>query len=149
MAALIYVWVMGVYSRGGGCARGWRIALLGTMALLTSCGDPGDKGNVVTEQAVIVRFDHVSPDWAPFFEWEEKLESAIATAGVGEYDGNELAVDGSDGTLFMYGPDADKLFAVVKPHLESTTLLKKIEVTLRYGEADDVEVRETTVRLGT
>jgi hypothetical protein len=69
------------------------------------------------EQAVLVHFDYGHSDWAPFFSFEKGLEDAIAESGAGDYDGNELAVDGSDGTLYMYGPDADKLFAVAWEYL--------------------------------
>jgi hypothetical protein len=126
----------------------WRAALLSVVALLASCGNREAEETPVTEQAVIVHFNYGNKDWAPFFAFEEKLESAISAAGVGEYDGNELAADGSDGTLFMYGPDADKLFAVVKPHLEAADLLKNIVVTIRYGAPEDASAREATVRIG-
>jgi hypothetical protein len=48
----------------------------------------------------------------------------------------------------MYGPDADKLFAVAKPILLSTRLLKNVRVVLRYGRVDDKSAREVTVRPG-
>jgi hypothetical protein len=102
----------------------------------------------MSEQAVIVRFDYGSKDWKPFFDWEEKFEAAVAAAQVGEYDGNELAVDSSDGMLFLYGPDADKLFAVIRPQLEAATVLKNVVVTLRYGAIDDASASETVVRIG-
>lgn len=86
------------------------------------------------EQAVIVSFGYGgSTDLEPLFALERELESAIAAASVGEYDGNEIAVDGSDGTLYMYGPDADKLFAAVKPALESCRFMNGAVVRLRYG----------------
>ena len=100
------------------------------------------------EQAVLVHFDYGSRDWAPFFKFEERLEHAVTVSGAGDYDGNELAIDGSDGTLYMYGPDADKLFAVVKPLLESSSLLKHVVVTLRYGSANDPNAREVKVHVG-
>jgi len=33
-----------------------------------------------------------------------------------ELDGNEVAADGSGGTLYMYGLDANRLFETVKPY---------------------------------
>jgi hypothetical protein len=108
----------------------------------------GDPAPAKPEQAVLVHFDYGSRDWAPFFSFEKRLEHAVAASGLGDYDGNELAVDGSDGTLYMYGPDADKLFAVVKPLLESSALLKHVVVTLRYGRAADPNAREVKVRVG-
>jgi len=73
-----------------------------------------------TEHAVLVHFTYGSTDLSRVFSLEERLEKVIAAAGVGEFDGNEVATDGSDGTLYMYGPDADALFAAVRPVLEAT-----------------------------
>ena len=99
------------------------------------------------EHAVIVSFGYGgSTDLEPLFALEQELESVIATAGVGEYDGNEVAVDGSDGTLYMYGPNADNLFAVVKPALASCPFMKGAVVKLRYGPPGE-GVPEREVRL--
>lgn len=99
------------------------------------------------EHALIVTFAYGgSTDLDPLFALERQLESVISTARVGEYDGNEVAVDGSDGTLYMYGPDADKLFAAVRPALEACSFMKGAVVKLRYGPPAD-DVREREVRL--
>jgi hypothetical protein len=71
----------------------------------------------------------------PLFELEEQLEKAISEAKVGEYDGNEIAVDGSDGSLYMYGPDADRLFAVVEPIIRTSSFMKGAQAKRRYGGA--------------
>jgi hypothetical protein len=99
------------------------------------------------EHAVIVNFAYIgSTDLDPLFALESQLEAAINTAKVGEYDGNEVAVDGSDGTLYMYGPDADKRFAVVRPVLDACGFMKGASARLRYGPPAD-GVREITVPL--
>jgi hypothetical protein len=100
------------------------------------------------EHAVIVAFAYIgSADLQPLFALERQLEEAIAAARAGEYDGNEVAVDGSDGTLYMYGPDADKLFAAVRPALEACSFMQGAVAKLRYGPpAEGVPERE--VRLG-
>ena len=85
------------------------------------------------DQAVIVRFNYGSTDLSRLFDLEGKLEAAITSAKVGEYDGNEVAVDGSDGVLYMYGPDADQLFRVVEPILKATPFMNGAKVTVRYG----------------
>jgi hypothetical protein len=107
----------------------------------------GENERSMSEHAVIVSFDYGSNDWKPFFDWEEKFEAAVEAAEIGEYDGNEMAVDGSGGMLFLYGPDADKLFAVVRPQLEAATVLKNVVVTLRYGAVDDTSAKQTVVRI--
>ncbi len=97
-----------------------------------------------TEQAVIVHFRYGSHDLHRLFAVEDKLEAAIATAHAGEYDGNEIAVDGSEGSLYMYGPDADRLLEVVKPVLEATPFMRGAIVRKRYGPPES-GVRESAV----
>jgi hypothetical protein len=89
------------------------------------------------EHAVLVHFDYGSTDLSRLFALEDRLEAAIAAAGAGELDGNEVAVDGSHGTLFMYGPDADALFAAVRTTLEGADFMKGARVRLRYGPPGD------------
>ena len=100
-----------------------------------------------SEHAVIVRFAYGSTNLQPIFDLEDKLERAINAARAGQFDGNEVAADGSEGTLYMYGPDADRLFATVKPILESSSFMRGARVTLRYGPPGD-EVRAREVVLG-
>lgn len=99
------------------------------------------------EHAVIVCFKYGYPDLEPLFALEEKLEAEIAAKSVGEYDGHEIAADGSEGTLYMYGPDADKLFQTVRPILESAPFMKGAIATLRYGPPEE-EVEEKEIIIG-
>lgn len=91
----------------------------------------------MAEHAVIVEFDYAPDSIEPLHDFEEQLEAAIASAEVGEYDGHEIAADFSDGTLYMYGPDADALFAVVQPLLAGAGLFRNARATLRYGPPED------------
>jgi hypothetical protein len=99
------------------------------------------------EHAVIVAFKYGLPDLTALREVENKIEAAILLAGVGEYDGDEMAVSLADGSLYMYGPDADKLFAAIRPVLEAAPFMRGAVVTLRYGPLSD-GVRETAVTVG-
>ena len=110
-------------------------------------GGKGSNPPPKSEHAVIVHFQYGRTDLQPLFLLEEQLEGIIGQTGVGELDGNEVAVDGSDGFLYFYGPDADRLFAVVRPILEKSTVIREAVATLRYGPPDDA-VRSTEVRLG-
>jgi hypothetical protein len=101
----------------------------------------------MSDHAVIVHFDYGSKDLGRLFELEDKLESAIGAAEAGEYDGNEIAVDGSDGFLYMYGPDADLLADAILPALEATPWMKGARLTKRYGPPED-GVREVELVVG-
>jgi hypothetical protein len=46
----------------------------------------------------------------------DELAAAVAAAGAGEYDGDELG--GGECTLFFCGPDPDRLLAVLRPLLK-------------------------------
>ena len=100
----------------------------------------------MSEHAIIVRFDYGQTDLSRLFELEDQLTAAIEAADVGMFDGDEVATDGSDGTLFMYGPDADRLFDIVRPVLASTTVIRNIVATLRYGPPEDgVKEKEVAI----
>ena len=89
------------------------------------------------EHAVIVHFTYGGTDLSVLFELEERIEEAIAKASAGELDGNEVAADGSDGYLYMYGPDANRLFETIEPVLKASEFMKGARVTLRYGPPED------------
>ena len=91
---------------------------------------------------MIVYFQYGKTDIQPILNLEDALERAIVKVGVGEYDGNEIAADGSDGSLYMYGPDADKLFNVVRPVLESADFMQNATAILRYGPPGDGVVQK-------
>jgi len=90
-----------------------------------------------TEHVVIVQFQYGSTNLEALFSAEDQLGAAIAAAKVGEMDGHEIAVDGSDGTFYMYGSDADKLFKAVEPVLRTIAFMKGASVTRRYGPPKD------------
>lgn len=99
------------------------------------------------KHSVIVHFQYGRSDWQPIYDLEDQLRGAIDNAGVGEYDGHEVAVDDSDGYLFMYGPDADRLFDAVRPLLEACDFMQGATVRLQYGPPEDW-VRETDRMIG-
>ena len=103
--------------------------------------------NPAPQHAVLVRFAYGNTDLSRLFALEERLEEAIVKGGVGEFDGNEVATDGSDGTLYMYGPDADALFAAVRPILLATEFTRGARATLRYGPPEG-GVRQVEVVIG-
>jgi len=72
------------------------------------------------------------------------LRDAISAAAVGEFDGDEFG--GGQCTLFMYGPDADRLFACVEPLLLGSPLCSRARVTKRYGGPGDPDVRHEEIR---
>ncbi len=62
---------------------------------------------------------------------EDMLAEALAREGTGEFDGNEFGP--GEVTLFMYGEDAERLFATVGPVLRSYPLCQGARVVIRHG----------------
>ncbi|MGB1126218.1 MAG: hypothetical protein ACPG4Q_13510 [Phycisphaeraceae bacterium] len=99
------------------------------------------------EHAVIVYFDNYGgTDLKRLHQTENRLRQAVDGHGLGEYDGHELNVNGTDGTLYMYGPDADAIFDAVKPILFEVDWLQNSRIKLRYGPPED-GVKERHIEL--
>ena len=98
----------------------------------------------VEEQAVVV---YIYADALPggilklndLHKLEDQIEEAIDLAGVGEFDGDEIG--GSDAglpaaTIYMYGPDAERLFSAIEFVLSKSVLAVGARVLVRYGGPD-------------
>ena len=76
---------------------------------------------------------------------EGRLRQAIE--GVGEVDGHEIAMDDTEGSLWVYGPDAKAMLKAALPIVCPLPLAPGGRVILRYG-ARDAAAREETFLLG-
>jgi hypothetical protein len=98
------------------------------------------------EQAVLVHLDgsglpdHVYQDH-DLATLEERLTDVIGRERLGEFDGNEIGP--AEVTLFMYGPDAERLFAGIESVLRGYPLCQSARVVIRGGGpgAPEREVR--------
>ncbi len=77
------------------------------------------------------------------FDLQEQMMRAIADAAAGEFDGDMWGE--GECILYMYGPDADRLFAAIEPLLKSCPLASDGYAIKRYGEAGDPDAREVRV----
>ena len=109
----------------------------------------------MSEQSVIVNFySFADKFWHedlrpldPLFDLEDALTTVLEGKDVGELDGHEIAVDGSDGFLFLFGPNADKLYAVIEPVLRASPVTQGGNATLRYGGHDEHNVMEKYIEI--
>lgn len=62
---------------------------------------------------------------------EDELTEAIESAGVGEFDGNLLGE--GEAILYMYGPDAEVLYAAIRPVLLAYPLCQGARVEIHPG----------------
>ncbi|MCX2743738.1 hypothetical protein OO013_07675 [Mangrovivirga sp. M17] len=98
------------------------------------------------EQTLIIRFRYGINGLEPLHRLEQELEELIKKEGVGEYDGHEIAIDYSDGYLYMYGPNAVTLFKTIQPALEKSDFIKGGIAKLRFGPPEN-GVKEIEVKL--
>jgi hypothetical protein len=80
-------------------------------------------------QAVLLHIE--GEDFDRMVELSDKLTTAIESAGVGMFDGNEIG--GGTTVLFMYGPDAEHLFNTINPILLDDPSLHGAKAVVRWG----------------
>ena len=90
-----------------------------------------------SEHAVIIHFSYRIQGLDLLNQLEEKLEKIIRSNGLGIYDGHEIANDYSDGSLYMYGPNAEILFKGIESTLKTFEFMKGAFVTLRFGPPEE------------
>ena len=95
------------------------------------------------DHCVKLRFPFTGTKLDPIYDLEDALGDAISAARAGEFDGNDVGQ--GECILYMYGPDADALFAAIWPVIAAhRTLLSGGHALLRYGPPDD-GVREAKI----
>jgi len=62
---------------------------------------------------------------------EDRLRAVIEQDQLGEFDGDEIRE--TETVLFMYGPNAERLFAGIGPTLRSYPLCQEARVVIRPG----------------
>jgi hypothetical protein len=107
---------------------------------------PEPKAEAAIQHAVIVQFNFPAGDVKRIIEVEDELAKALEETGSGELDGNEIAMDGRDNLFYLYGPDADKLYAAIEPVLLSSEILSQAKVLLRYG-SPSLDTKQKTITL--
>ncbi|MDY0026240.1 MAG: hypothetical protein RBS33_09670 [Lentimicrobium sp.] len=100
------------------------------------------------KHAVIIYFNHGIELLDEIYELENELRRIIERDILGIYDGHEVALDNSDGSLYMYGPNAELLFKGGLPVLQKTDFLDGAKAYLRFGPIEE-GVLEITVDIKT
>ncbi len=97
-----------------------------------------------TEQLMILLKLSAAPFGTPeereyLFALEDTIAEAIADAGAGEYDGNEIGQ--GEFSFVMYGPSARRMLEVARPIIPPRIILPGSYAVLRSGADDETEVR--------
>jgi len=89
------------------------------------------------EQGVIIEFNYGLKEDEPFYDLVEKLLVLVDESGLGYYDGHEMNIDNSNGSLYMYGSDAKKLYELVKTTIEQTPFMTGANIILQLGPPEE------------
>ena len=100
-------------------------------------GKQHTKTTAWNEQAVIIHFQYGLDGLQPLYDLEAKLKDLIEKEDKGVFDGHEIALDLSDGFLYMYGANAESLYKAVRPLLQQITFMKGATALLRFGLPED------------
>jgi hypothetical protein len=73
------------------------------------------------------------------YRFEDEISQMFYDSSIGEYDGNEVG----DGyfTIYIYGPDADRIASSVIPKLKETEVLPGSYLLKRYGTPGAKEIK--------
>ncbi len=82
------------------------------------------------QESLIIRFSYGLADPEPFFRMDEELNRVVEASSTGEYDGHEIAVNLSDGSLYFYGPSAAKIRELIAPTLAAYPFMTGAEVSM-------------------
>jgi hypothetical protein len=95
----------------------------------------------VEQQAVIVNvpLKGASDDFASMQELGDRLREHVEAARVGEFDGDMIGKDRA--MLYLYGPDADRLWEAMEGLLRSASLPAGAYVVKQYGPPGSPETR--------
>ncbi len=99
------------------------------------------------QHSVILSSNISLEDMEDVFALENSLDRILKTEGLGECDGNEVGLEGSDLSIFLYGPDAAKLFAAIAPHLQRSPIMSEGIAKLRFGDVMDKTAHEKIIEI--
>jgi hypothetical protein len=98
------------------------------------------------DQSVIIWFFHYEyEELDELFDLENRLGQVLVDNGLGRCDGNEIACEGTDGSLWFYGPSAEKIFTAIKPILQEIDWMRSAVATLSFGSSSHAKRIEVEV----
>jgi len=99
------------------------------------------------EHAVIIYTGSPSVNIEQVHELSDSLRNILADQKLGELDGHEIAVSGSDAILYLYGPDARALYVQIEETLRSSEITKTGKAYLRFGDVSDANATEIRINV--
>lgn len=114
---------------------------------IAACADSrGADPSTLPEHAVLI---HISApkdgsDQIGLDQIEDPLIAVLESSGAGEWDGHETDLTTGEAVIYLYGPDADRLYAAIEPTLRELPIPPGSYAIKQYGEPG---ARESRVEL--
>ncbi|WP_424961142.1 hypothetical protein [Ekhidna sp.] len=89
------------------------------------------------KQSIVVYFEGWINSLEPVHRLSEQFRELLSDNEEADFDGHEIAIDGSHGTLYFYCDDSKVLWKQIKSTLESADLLKCKQAILRLGRLEE------------
>jgi hypothetical protein len=87
--------------------------------------------------SIIIEFQYGMDSLEPLFQLEDELRTVVEANGAGRVDGHEIAMDDSDGRIFLYAESASAVMQIIEPVLAKYSFLKGARITMRFGDELD------------
>ena len=97
------------------------------------------------EQSVIISFSYGIDSLDPLHQLGDRLSYLLDQGNEGYYDGHELAMDNSDGTIFLYGKNAERLYKLIEPLLDKVDWMDGAHISLTFGSNQNAKQIEFTL----
>jgi hypothetical protein len=87
--------------------------------LLLVFANPSQADSAIEGTQVRIVVGYGNRDLTPLHQLEDELNAAAKAANVGELDGDEAALDGSQASIYMTARHADLLIKTIRPVLKT------------------------------
>jgi len=124
------------------------VAVASAVLVLGGCGGSSDNESAPTSEVVSVHLASVTSS-EDAYALERRLDAMNAQKAVGQYDETRwyATADGGAAQLLAYGPNADALWAAMKPVVQATDPRPGTYVVKTYGDANDPSAKQVRVNL--
>jgi hypothetical protein len=85
---------------------------------------------------LVIHFWHDIRDITPYCEFVEGIRPALERDALGEYLGDDMAIDGGDAEAVFACASARRLFEFLRERLVELPFMHGAKVTLIFGEID-------------
>ncbi len=92
---------------------------------------------------LIIEFNHGIRDISPYYEIIKKIKYKMQKQCIGEFLGDDMAIDGGNAEAIFSCPSAKDLFNFIKNDIQSLSCMKHAKVTFIFGELESDATQET------